>query len=103
MLLNFPWQSDLQSLKCLIDKKHKVDGVKKIPNFHDRHFELPNKFLEFWLFDSGSSDPGRMLVFGEGVMVADIFIFCDKWLGDGTFEVFTGQFYHLCRVHIHFN
>ena len=43
----------------VLNKKLKVDGVEKFPDFHEIHFELTENFQEFCLFDSGGSDPSK--------------------------------------------
>ena len=43
--LSLPTRSAIS--KVLNRQKQKFDGVKKFPDFHDRHFELPGKIQEF--------------------------------------------------------
>ena len=73
--------------------------MEKNPDFHGRHIEVPEKIQEFCLFDSGSSDPEKMLLFGEDVMVATLSNFWDTCLGDGTFKVCPSEFYQLYPIH----
>ena len=73
-------------------QKQKFDGVERIPVFNDNYFELPEKFQEFCLYDSSSSDSEGMFFFREDVLLTALSNFRDTWIKDGTFKVCPGRF-----------
>ena len=70
------------------------------PPITDRHFEVPAKFKEFCLYDTGTTDNERMLIFGTQENLESLKTNNALWLCDGTFKVSLIQFYQLYTIHI---
>ena len=66
----------------------------------DRHFEIPHRFKQFSLFDSGKQDTERILIFGDIENLNALKLYNKTWLVDGTFKIFPSQFYQLYTVHM---
>ena len=81
-------------------KSQKLASEEKAPL--DRHFQVPDKYREFLLHDSGESDPERILAFADKFMlnylgVSDMTLFMD-----GTFKECPTIFYQLFIIHLEF-
>ncbi len=65
----------------------------------DRNFEVVPEFLPFLLYDSGSDNHERILIFGDHFMVNQLEA-SNFWLADGTFKLTPKVFYQLYTIHI---
>ena len=75
------------------------DAFGHPPNSID--FEIPQKFKEVLLYDSGIEDLERFLLFGDQELIAGLSR-ADIWLADGTFKVMPYIFFQLYTIHFHF-
>ena len=66
----------------------------------DRHFEIPDRFKQFCLFDSGKQDTERILIFSDIENLNALKLYNKTWLVDGTFTICPSEFYQLYTVHI---
>ena len=66
----------------------------------DRHFEIPDRFKQFCLFDSGKQDTQRILIFGDIENLNALKLYNKTWLVDGSFKICPSPFYQLYTVHI---
>ena len=66
----------------------------------DKNFEIPERFKNFLLHDSGPGDD-RMLVFGDRQLLGALEK-AELWLADGTFKVVPSLFYQLYSIHFEF-
>lgn len=66
----------------------------------DLLFEIPGRFRNFVLFDSGP-DPLRLLIFGNTDLLHGL-ARSDLWLADGTFKVVPALYFQLYTIHFHF-
>ena len=65
-------------------------------------FEIPDKFQEMLLYDSGMHDKERLLLFGSGETIKCMAALADFWLADGTFKVVPSIFFQLYTIHFSF-
>ena len=63
----------------------------------DTNFEIPDKYSELVLHDSGANDPNRILVLGVDEMLMELNK--DAIFGDGTFDKVPSMFYQLYTRH----
>lgn len=78
-----------------------MDGESTIPSCpKDLDFEIPPRFAEFVLFDSG---PGadRLLLLGCSELLAGLSR-ASTWLADGTFKVVPSLFFQMYSNHFQF-
>ena len=61
-------------------------------------FEIPEKYQNIVLHDTGVEDPERILVLGSGELL-QVLENEDVWLGDGTFAVVPTVFFQLYTIH----
>ena len=68
----------------------------------DRHFQIPDKYKEFLLYDSGESDPERILAFADKFMLNYMGISDTTLFMDGTFKECPTIFYQLFTIHLEY-
>lgn len=68
------------------------------PNPQGLNFEIPERYQNLILHDSGSEDPDRFLILGKQELLNTLEN-ADLWLGDGTFSVCPSMFYQLYTIH----
>ena len=69
------------------------------PNPLNLNFEIPQKYQNVVLHDTGMDDPERILILGSRELLHVLNIE-DVWLGDGTFAVVPTVFFQLYTVHV---
>ena len=62
------------------------------PNPPSLNFQMPEKFQDMVLYDSGHEDPLRILILGKQELM-DVLEQAELWLGDGTFDVCPAVYY----------
>jgi hypothetical protein len=101
ILMALPNRSRL-SLKLQRYKKKALedddDGMMLSPPPTDTHFDIPERFTQLILHDSGIDGGERILILGcqellDGLARAKL------WLADGTFKVVPSIFYQLYTIH----
>ena len=75
--------------------RHKSD--KHLPNPSTTQFEIPTKYVDFILYDSGVQHPDRILVLGNQDLLQKLNQ--DTIFGDGTFDKAPKMFYQLYTWH----
>ena len=85
------------SLDDNIRAKRRV-GNPVEPNPQNLGFEIPEKYRNVLLHDTGIANPNRILMFGSREL---LHVLDDEnvWLGDGTFAVVPSVFYQLDTIH----
>ena len=68
------------------------------PNPQSLNFQMPEKFQDMVLYDSGQEDPLRILILGKQELM-DVLERAALWLGDGTFDVCPAVYYQLYTIH----
>ena len=68
------------------------------PNPQSLNFQVPDRFEDLVLYDSGQEDPLRILILGKQDLM-DLLEHADLWLGDGTFDVCPAVYYQLYTIH----
>jgi hypothetical protein len=68
-----------------------------LPNPKSINFDIPEKYSELILHDSGVNDPARILVLGDRKLVLELKK--DTIYGDGTFDKVPSMFYQLYTWH----
>ena len=68
------------------------------PNPQDLRFEIPERFHNVLLHDTGAEDPARILTLGSRELL-QVLDGENVWLGDGTFAVVPTIFYQLYTIH----
>ena len=58
----------------------------------DCHFEVPDRFKQFRLFDSGKQDTERILIFGAIENLNALKLYNKTWLVDGFFKICPVRF-----------
>ena len=66
----------------------------------DDPIKIPDPFTLFCLFDSGTQDTERILIFGDIENLNALKLYKKTWLVDGTFKICPSQFYQLYTVNI---
>ena len=97
-----PTQYALPSKPNLIQTSQRLRKVLQTVSIHepsDRHFDIPDKFQEFWRYDSGKNDHERILVFGDPYMTS-VLESSKFWLGDGTFKLTPKNSYQIYTLHV---
>ena len=69
------------------------------PNPLNLNYEIPQKYQNVVLHDTGMDDPERILILGSRELLHVLNIE-DVWLGDGTFAVVPTVFFQLYTVHV---
>ena len=64
-----------------------------------RNFEIPQKFQDILLHDSGVNDPNRILAFGNMEMLEYFMVPGCTGFGDGTFQICPTLFFQLYTLH----
>ena len=95
-------QLSLPSRSALTRTLNRSKQTTSLPTIatDDRHFEIPDRFKQFCLFDSGKQDTERILIFGDLENLNALKLYNKTWLVDGTFKICPSQFYQLYTVHI---
>ncbi|KFM58704.1 hypothetical protein X975_17494, partial [Stegodyphus mimosarum] len=91
VLACFPKQSSLT--RNLLH--HRKEGY--LPNPSNTNFEIPEKYINLVLYDSGADDINRILVLGDKELLAELKK--DSIYGDGTFDKVPSMFYQLYTWH----
>ena len=94
--LSLPTRS---AINRTLNRQKASENLQELP-ITDRHFEVPAKFKEFCLYDTGTTDNERMLIFGTHENLESLKTNNALWLCDGTFKVSPLQFYQLYTIHI---
>ena len=68
------------------------------PNPQSLNFQMPERFQDMVLYDSGHEDPLRILILGKQELM-DVLEQAELWLGDGTFDVCPAVYYQLYTIH----
>lgn len=68
------------------------------PNPQSLNFAIPARFTDIILHDSGSQDPGRILILGD-MNLLYVLENAEVWLGDGTFAVVPSIYFQLYTIH----
>ena len=93
-------QLSLPSRSALTRTLNRSKQTTSLPTIatDDRHFEIPDRFKQFCLFDSGKQDTERILIFGDLENLNALKLYNKTWLVDGTFKICPSQFYQLYTV-----
>lgn len=67
------------------------------PNPTTIHFNIPDKYIDLILFDSGVDDPDRILMLGDRELLSELKK--DTIYGDGTFDKVPNLYYQLYTWH----
>ena len=92
------WLPKRTSLEDNIRSKRRA-GNPIDPNPQDLGFEIPEKYQDIVLHDTGVDDPERILVLGSRELL-QVLENEDVWLGDGTFAVVPTVFFQLYTIHV---
>ena len=95
-------QLSLPSRLALTRTLNRSEQTASLPTIatDDRHFEIPDRFKQFCLFDSGKQDTQRILIFGDIENLNALKLYNKTWLVDGSFKICPSPFYQLYTVHI---
>ena len=82
-------QLSLPSRSALTRTLNRSKQTTSLPTIatDDRHFEIPDRFKQFCLFDSGKQDTERILIFGDLENLNALKLYNKTWLVDGTFKI----------------
>ena len=65
---------------------------------NQKKIEVPEEFKDFLIYDSGTEDPERILIFGQQTLLELLESTQPLWLADGTFklcpEIFLSAFHY---------
>jgi len=70
---------------------------------HTKKFEVPEEFKDFLIYDSGTEDPERFLIFGQQTLLELLESTHNLWLADGTFKLCPEIFFQLFTIHTSIN
>ena len=70
---------------------------------HTKKFEVPEEFKDFLIYDSGTEDPERLLIFGQQTLLELLESTQHLWLADGTFKLCPEIFFQLFTIHTSIN
>ena len=95
-------QLTLPSRSALTRPLNRSKPTKSLPTIatDDRHFEIPDLFKQFCLFDSGKQDTERKLFCGDIKYLKALKLYNKTWLVDDTLKNCPNHFYQLYSVHI---
>ena len=70
---------------------------------HTKKFEVPEEFKDFLIYDSGTEDPERFLIFGQQTPLELLESTQHLWLADGNFKLCLEIFLQLFTIHTSIN
>ena len=82
-------------------QKNNMNDLPVLP--HTKKFEVPEEFKDFLLYDSGTEDPARLLIFGQQTLLELLQSTQHLWLADGTFKLCPEIFFQLFTIHTSIN
>ena len=82
-------------------QKNNMNELPVLP--HNKKFELPEEFKDFLIYDSGTEDPERFLIFGQQTLLELLESTQYLWLADGTFKFCPEIFFQLFTIHTSIN
>lgn len=98
VLMALPKRSSVSRvLRRYRQKRAGLDGEIMPPLPADTTFEIPERFRDFVMFDSGPGD-SRIILFGCTELL-DGLARSSFWLADGTFKVVPSLFFQLYSIH----
>lgn len=80
----------------------KAKTLGNVPaNPNNKNFEIPEKYANWIIHDSGADDPERIILIGHKTLL-DLLVVNDFWLADGTFKVVPEIYYQLYSIHVQY-
>ena len=78
-------------------QKNNMNDLPVLP--HTKKFEVPEEFKDFLIYDSGTENPERLLIFGQQTLLELLESTQHLWLADGTFKLCPEIFFQLFTIH----
>ena len=78
-----------------------MDDLPVLP--HTKKFEVPEKFKDFLIYDSGTENPRRILIFGKQTLLETLESTQHLLLADGTFKICPEISFQLFNIHTSVN
>ena len=82
-------------------QKNNMGDLPVLP--HTKKFEVPEEFKDHLIYDSGTEDPERFLIFGQQTLLKLLESTRHLWLADGTFKLCPEIFFPLFTIHTSIN
>ena len=91
--------SSRAALTRILNRKKTQDPLEKISST-DRHFDIPDTYLQFCLNDGGKEDCKQFLILGDMEKLNALRVHSKVRLCDETFKICASQFYQLYTVYL---
>ena len=82
-------------------QKNNMNDLPVLP--HTKKFEIPDEFKDFLIYDSGTEESERILIFGQQTLLKLLETTQHLWLADGTFKLCPEISVQLSTIHISIN
>ena len=82
-------------------QKNNMNDLPVLP--HSRKFEVPEEIIDFLIYDSGTENSERFLIFGQPTQLELLESTQHLWFADGTFQFCPEIFFQLFTIHTSIN